>query len=133
MNARVFRVILPVSGIEEAAVFYGAILGHPGSRVSPGRHYFRCGDVILACYDPVADGDSATVVRASEPIYLAVPDVEDALRGAVRAGATPGAGLVHDAPMGEIGRRPWGEVSVYLTDPFGNVLCFVEEGTEFTG
>lgn len=133
MNARVFRVILPVSGIEEAAAFYGAVLGQPGSRVSPGRHYFRCGDVVLACYDPVADGDADAVVRASEPVYLAVLDVEDALQRAAAAGARPGSGLVHGAPMGEIHRRPWGEVSVYLTDPFGNWLCFVEEGTEFTG
>jgi len=29
--------------------------------------------------------------------------------------------------------QPWGERSFYCTDPFGNKLCFVEEGTTFTG
>jgi catechol 2,3-dioxygenase-like lactoylglutathione lyase family enzyme len=54
---RLFRVILPVTDIEEAKKFYGLVLGMPGERVSPGRHYFDCGGTVLACYDPVADGD----------------------------------------------------------------------------
>jgi hypothetical protein len=29
--------------------------------------------------------------------------------------------------------RPWGEESFYVTDPFGNRLCFVRTGTTFTG
>lgn len=40
---------------------------------------------------------------------------------------------VHDAPGGEIAKRPWGERSFYAIDPFGNELCFVEAGTIFTG
>ena len=36
-------------------------------------------------------------------------------------------------PMGEIARRPWGEVSFYVEDPFGNKLCFVDRATVFTG
>ena len=35
--------------------------------------------------------------------------------------------------MGEINRRPWGEVSFYLDDPFGNPLCFVDETSIFRG
>ncbi len=59
MPARLYRVILPVADIEEAARFYGAVLGEPGKRVSRGRHYFGAGEsgAILACYDPKADGD----------------------------------------------------------------------------
>lgn len=52
-----FRVILPVTDIEAAASFYARLLGIPGSRVSGGRHYFDCRGTILACYDPLADGD----------------------------------------------------------------------------
>ena len=52
-----FRVIVPVGDIERAALFYSALLGAAGSRVSPGRHYFECEGTILACYDPQADGD----------------------------------------------------------------------------
>ena len=45
---RLFRVILPVDDLERAAPFYAALLAQPGARVSPGRHYFPCGDVMLA-------------------------------------------------------------------------------------
>ncbi|MGA3068293.1 MAG: VOC family protein, partial [Tepidisphaeraceae bacterium] len=55
--AKLFRVILPVSDIEAATKFYSELLADPGRRVSPGRHYFNCGGVILACFDPKADGD----------------------------------------------------------------------------
>jgi extradiol dioxygenase family protein len=44
---RLFRVIVPVSDIERAAHFYGALLGDVGQRVSPGRHYFDCEGTIL--------------------------------------------------------------------------------------
>ena len=56
MPARLFRVILPVSDIDRAARFYGAVLGLEGVRVSNGRHYFDCGGTILACFV-----DAATV------------------------------------------------------------------------
>jgi hypothetical protein len=29
--------------------------------------------------------------------------------------------------------RPWGERSFYVEDPWKNPLCFVEEGTVYTG
>jgi hypothetical protein len=28
--------------------------------------------------------------------------------------------------------RPWGEKSFYVTDPWGNELCFVQDGTLYT-
>jgi hypothetical protein len=40
---------------------------------------------------------------------------------------------VHTASGGQIGVRPWGERSFYATDPFGNLLCFVDGETLFTG
>ena len=39
---------------------------------------------------------------------------------------------VHGQPAGEIIERPWGEKSFYVTDPWGNELCFVQEGTLYT-
>jgi hypothetical protein len=39
---------------------------------------------------------------------------------------------VHGQPAGEVTRRPWGERSFYVTDRWGNELCFVEEGTLYT-
>ncbi|MEV0398474.1 VOC family protein [Actinoallomurus sp. NPDC050550] len=41
--------------------------------------------------------------------------------------------MVHDAPVGAIAVRPWGERSFYAQDPWGNPLCFVEEGTVYPG
>ncbi len=32
----------------------------------------------------------------------------------------------------EMIKRPWGEQSFYVTDPWGNELCFVQEGTLYT-
>ena len=71
-TARLFRVILPVSSIEEAAVFYSAVLEQPGMRISPGRHYFGCGGVILTCFDPRADGDAWDAKPNPDHVYFAV-------------------------------------------------------------
>jgi catechol 2,3-dioxygenase-like lactoylglutathione lyase family enzyme len=132
--ARLFRVILPVSDIEKAQRFYAAVLGAPGRRVSPGRHYFDCEGTILACFDPVADGDGYPATPLREPTYLAVDDLRAAFDACRAAGAgfseasPPGVG-----PLGVIARRPWGETSFYATDPFGNPLCFVASSSVFTG
>jgi predicted enzyme related to lactoylglutathione lyase len=124
-SARLFRVILPVSNIEDAAVFYSTVLGQPGRRVSPGRHYFNCGSVILACFDPRADGDSWDARPNPEHVYFAVDDLEDYFR---RVSEQPNSSILR-----AIETQPWGERSFYCQDPFGNKLCFVEENTKFTG
>ena len=132
--AHLYRVIVPVSGIEAAAAFYAAVLGAPGRRVSPGRHYFECEGTILACFDPEADGDGYTAKPNREPLYFAVSDLEATFAACQRAGArfsdeeSPGTG-----PLGRIHRRPWGEESFYASDPFGNALCFVDRRSVFTG
>ena len=129
----IFRIIVPVASIEQAAQFYGHLLEQTGRRISPGRHYFDCG-TILACYDPQADGDGYDARPLPEPIYLAVDDLDRAFARAKAAGATLSAAVVPDVgPLGAIADRPWGERSFYAADPFGNPLCFVARGTEFTG
>jgi predicted enzyme related to lactoylglutathione lyase len=120
---RLFRVIVPVKDIERASRFYAALLGASGSRVSPGRHYFSCGDVILACFDPRADGDPWDASPNPEHLYFSVPDLEGTLKSAGHAGA-------HISRP--IETQPWGERSFYCTDPFGNKLCFVAADTLFT-
>ena len=121
---RLFRVILPVPEIEEAASFYGRVLGMPGSRVSSGRHYFDCGGTILACYDALADGDPDPVGPNPQLVYFSVADL-----GAVRDRARE-AGC---RELTDIELRPWGERSFYGRDPFGNPICFVDSETLFTG
>lgn len=123
--AKIFRVILPVSDIEQAAQFYRELLDQPGQRVSTGRHYFDCGGVILACYDPRADGDDFDAKPNPDHIYFSVPDVENVFERACR--------LNCQAIDPKVTRQPWGERSFYLQDPFGNPICFVDEQTLFTG
>ena len=122
-----YRVILPVPDIEQAAAFYGAVLETPGQRVSSGRHYFSCGSTILACYDPVADGDGKQNDWRFHPFqyfYFAVSNLEAVLARVQKAGGTIDK---------DIQTMPWGERLFYASDPFGSRISFVDEHTLFTG
>jgi catechol 2,3-dioxygenase-like lactoylglutathione lyase family enzyme len=132
--AHLFRVIVPGGDIERAAGFYRRLLGSPGRRVSPGRHYFDCEGTILACYDPQADGDERGAVPRPEPLYIAVDDLDATYAAARAAGASLSPDVVPEVgPLGQIAGRPWGEQSFYAADPFDNPLCFVARRTVFTG
>jgi catechol 2,3-dioxygenase-like lactoylglutathione lyase family enzyme len=120
---RLFRVILPVAEIEAATSFYAEVLGQPGDRVSPGRHYFSCGGTILACYDALADGDPERVGPNPQHLYFSVDDLERVHELVRRSGA-------RDITAIEV--RPWGERSFYAEEPFGNPICFVDATTLFT-
>ncbi len=127
MALDLYRVILPVKDIEAAVRFYHLVLGIGGERVSPGRHYFACGQTILACYDPVADGDeigTGWLHHASQYIYFSTNELEAALDSVRDAG-----GQI-EAP---IETKPWGERMFYAKDPFGNPISFVDERTVFRG
>ena len=132
-SARLYRVILPADSLDDAVLFYAALLDDPGMRISPGRHYFRCGDVTLAIYDPVADGDARTPRPNFDHVYFAVDDLEAVFARARRLGTLSKQVGDGGLPMGEIARRPWGERSFYLQDPFGNPLCVVDAASIFTG
>lgn len=122
-----FRVILPVADIEIAVAFYRQVFAAPGERVSPGRHYFACGAVVLALYSPAAEGDEPASGWAFHPLqylYFAVP-VLDVVRDRLRAAG----GEVDE----DIAVQPWGERLFYARDPLGNRLCFVAEETVFVG
>jgi uncharacterized glyoxalase superfamily protein PhnB len=122
--ANLFRVILPVTDIEKAAAFYTRLLESTGRRVSPGRHYFQCGQTILACFDPQADGDDFTLPANPDHLYFSVANIEQTRALAAAAGATH---------VTDIKTQPWGERSFYCRDPFGNPICFVDASTVFTG
>jgi catechol 2,3-dioxygenase-like lactoylglutathione lyase family enzyme len=125
MSPKLFRVIVPVSNIDEAARFYEKVLAIPGQRVSSGRHYFSCEGTILACFDPRADGDDWDATPNPDHIYFAVDDLEAAFARCREAKCK----RLDD----KIEKRPWGERSFYATDPFGNKFCFVDRKTVFTG
>ena len=122
-----YRVILPVSDIDRAAAFYSALFNTPGQRVSPGRHYFNCGNTILACYDPVADGDGDQDGWRFHPhqyLYFAVADLEVMMARVQKAGGTIERGIQ---------TMPWGERLFYARDPFNARISFVDERTLFKG
>jgi catechol 2,3-dioxygenase-like lactoylglutathione lyase family enzyme len=126
---KIFRVTLEVASIDAAATFYAKLLAQEGKRHPGARHYFDCGGVTLAVLDPTQGGVAPT--PGPKSLYFAVTDLE-----AVHARAKDLKALapyeVHGEPAGEMLRRPWGERSFYVTDPWGNALCFVEEGTLYT-
>lgn len=127
MPTTLYRVIQPVEDIEAAVRFYSQVLGVPGERVSPGRHYFDCGGTVLACYDPAADGDepgSGWRPHFNQYIYFAVEEL-DGMPQKVRA-----AGGEIEA---EIASMPWGERIFYALDPFANRIAFVDRATVFRG
>jgi catechol 2,3-dioxygenase-like lactoylglutathione lyase family enzyme len=128
---QLYRVILQVSDLDQAADFYTKLLGTEGRRIYGGfRHYFDCGSVILALVDPSADNESAR--PNPDNIYFSVKDL-DSVHARARDLACLSTGDVHGEPAGEIVERPWGERSFYAFDPFGNPICFVDESTVFTG
>ena len=122
---RIFRIIVPVSDLETATVFYSRLLGMPGRSVGGGRHYFDCGAVILALLDNKKPPNS-------DYTYFAVSDLEEIHARARELGCLSKES-VHGASAAEMVVRPWGERSFYAFDPFGNGLCFVDETTVFTG
>lgn len=127
-----YRVIVPVRDIEVAAKFYSVVLGEPGRRVSPGRHYFgggSAGGAVLACYSPKDDGDAPRYgeqwrQHPLQYVYFSVADLEAAHDRCLGAGAEK---------VTEIDSMPWGETMFYALDPFGNPISFVKAGTEFLG
>lgn len=128
---RLFRVVVQVSNLDQASEFYARLLDDPGRRIPRGsRHYFDCGSVILAVVDVSAGGEAAK--PNPDYIYFAVPDLE-AVHNRARELKCLSNDQVHDEAAGEMVKRPWGELSFYADDPWGNGLCFVDEKTLFTG
>lgn len=126
---RLYRVLVPVKDIDQAQSFYEAVLEIEGSRVSPGRHNFDCDGTILACYDPIADGESRTPKPNPEDIFIAVSDLAETYARCAARGATFLKRQVDGLCLGEIELRASGERSFYARDPFGNHICFVDEDT----
>ena len=126
---KIFRVTVEVSNLDKAAAFYAKLLDTEGKRHHGARHYFDCGGVILAVLDPTQGG--LTPTPGPKSLYFAVDDVE-----AVHARASSLGALapykVHGEAAGAVTKRPWGERSFYVVDPWGNDLCFVEDGTLYT-
>lgn len=126
---KIFRVTLEVSNLDDAAALYGTLLGTPGKRFPGARHYFDCGGVILAILDPTQGG--LTPTPGPKSLYFATDDVDGVHARAKELGVLSPF-EVHGKPASDVITRPWGERSFYVTDTWGNELCFVQDGTLFT-
>jgi catechol 2,3-dioxygenase-like lactoylglutathione lyase family enzyme len=126
---RIFRVTVEVADLDKATTFYSKLLGSDGKRHPGARHYFDCGGVILAVLDPSRGG--LTPTPAPKSLYFAVGDVTAVHARAKRLDALAPY-KVHGEDAGAVIERPWGEKSFYVVDPWGNDLCFVEDGTLYT-
>jgi PhnB protein len=129
---KMFRITLQVADLEQAAAFYVKLLDDPGIPIPRGsRHYFDCGGMILALVD-VAKGADGEPQPTPDYIYFAVSNLEEVYERA-KALNCLAQDRYHDQEAGQVVKRPWGEVSFYVEDPWGNGLCFVDEKTLFTG
>lgn len=129
---KLFRVALQVSNLDQASAFYSQLLDDGGIRIPRGsRHYFHCGPVILALIDVTAGG-GAQPQPTPDYIYFAVSNLAEVYQRA-KALDCLAKDRFHDQNAGEMVKRPWGELSFYIEDPWGNGLCFVDETTLFTG
>jgi predicted enzyme related to lactoylglutathione lyase len=127
---QIFRLILQVSDLQAATSFYETLLATKGRSVGGGRVYFDCGPVILALLDPSMGGEKP--VPIPDYIYFAVEDIDKVHSRASELGCLSKE-LVHGEKAGQIIKRPWGELSFYVEDPWQNGLCFVDEKTLFQG
>ena len=124
-----FRLNVEVGDLEKAIEFYTTLLNVQGRKQPGARCYFDCGPVNLSVIDVSSVGKPHPAAKA---LYFTVHDLEAVFERAKALGCLSQEN-VHDAPGGGIVVRPWGERSFYALDPWSNPLCFVEEGTVYTG
>jgi predicted enzyme related to lactoylglutathione lyase len=124
-----FRLNIEVGDLKSAISFYSRLLGIEGRRQAGSRCYFECGAVTLQVLDVSSERQPHPAAKA---LYFTVNDLE-AVYERAKALNCLSREEVHDAPNGGIVVRPWGERSFYALDPWKNPLCFVDEGTVYTG
>ena len=129
MTPKLFRVTIEVSDLEKATALYSDLLATAGKRHPGARHYYDCGGVILAVLDVSRGGVPPTAGPKS--MYFAVDDVASVHARAEKLGVLAPY-QVHGQPAADVITRPWGEKSFYVVDPWGNDLCFCEDGTLYT-
>jgi catechol 2,3-dioxygenase-like lactoylglutathione lyase family enzyme len=126
---RFFRLTVEVGNLDAAVDFYGKLLGMQGRKQPGSRCYFQSGPVTLSVLDVSSVREPHPAAKA---LYFTVRNLEAAFERGKALGCLFRED-VHDAPGGGIVVRPWGERSFYAEDPWKNPLCFVEEGTVYTG
>ena len=124
-----FRLNVEVGNLDQAADFYGKLLGLDGRRQAGSRCYFTCGPVTLQVVDV---SSVATPHPAAKALYFTVKDLDAVFARAKSLGCLSRED-VHGVSSSTISVRPWGERSFYVVDKWQNPLCFVEAGTVYAG
>ena len=124
-----FRLNIEVGDLKSAISFYTKLLGIEGRGQAGSRCYFECGPVTLQVLDVSSQRQPHPAAKA---LYFTVNNLE-AVYERAKALHSLSDSDVHDAAGGGIVVRPWGERSFYAQDSWGNPLCFIEEGTVYTG
>lgn len=124
-----FRLNVEVGDLESAISFYTKLLGIEGRKQAGSRCYFECGPVTLQVLDVSSQRPPHPAAKA---LYFTVNDLEGVHERAKALHCLSDSDI-HDAAAGGIVVRPWGERSFYAQDSWGNPLCFIEEGTVYTG
>jgi catechol-2,3-dioxygenase len=124
-----FRLNVEVGDLQSAISFYTSLMGIQGRKQAGSRCYFECGPVTLQVLDVSSERQTHPAPKA---LYFTVNNLEEIYERAKFLKCLA-AEDVHEAPGGGIVVRPWGERSFYVQDPWKNPLCFVEEGTVYTG
>jgi predicted enzyme related to lactoylglutathione lyase len=124
-----FRINVEVGHLDQAAEFYGTLLGLEGRKQAGSRCYFTCGPVTLQVVDVSSVGKPHPAPKA---LYFTVKDL-DAVFARAKALGCLAPQDVHGVSSSTISVRPWGERSFYVEDQWQNPLCFVEAGTVYPG
>ena len=125
-SIRLFRINVEVGDLESASRFYTELLGLEARPQMGARFYLQAGAMTLQ------------VVQVERPhpaakaLYFEVSDIH-ALHARASSLHCLSKEQVHGMPGGQPIVRPWGELSFYADDPWGNPLCFVEGGTIYQG
>jgi catechol-2,3-dioxygenase len=126
---QLFRLNVEVGNLSEATRFYTKLLKVRGRKQPGSRVYFEAGPVTLQVVDVSSSGRPHPAAKA---LYFTVKNL-DAVFERAKSLKCLSKEDVHGTPGGAITVRPWGERSFYAEDPWRNPLCFVEEGTVYTG
>jgi len=122
--ARLVRIQIPVSDLDEAATFYSQVMMIPAKKLSVAKVSLICNGIELVCYDPIMEGHNVGkgwMLHENQDLYFAVANLEATYIRAKNGGCSE-----IDAGF-SINER--GESLFRCNDPFGNPLCFVDEKT----
>ena len=118
------ELALDVNDPERMITFWSQILGYVAEEED--RFDVDADPVYWSLIDPAGRGPRLVIQRVPEPVSaktrvhidVHVPDIEASADAAVALGATRN----DDTPIAEVGAA-W----IRLTDPEGNIFCFVHE------